>query len=99
MRLLVIAPRAQADLNGISDYLLRTAGPAAAARVVAELHSAMTRLADESAMGHPRPDRTGQPVLFHLALSYYVIHRADPGGPLEVARVLHAARDMPSILT
>lgn len=92
----VLTDSAQADLKEINTYL-RKASPAAARRVRAELRAAMRRLADFPLIGHRREDLTPLPVRFWGVFSYLIIYRPDHQ-PLQVVRVLHAARDIPSLL-
>ena len=48
-------------------------------------------------MGHGREDLTDQPVLFWPVGAYSIIYRPETM-PLEVVRVLHGSRDIPSLV-
>jgi|CXWL01.1.fsa_nt_gi plasmid stabilization system protein ParE len=84
------------DLEAIVDYL-SAENPAAAERVLAELEAAFAKLGEFPQMGHRRPDLTSRPLLFWQVFSYLVVYR--PGEDrVEVARVLHSARDVRFLL-
>jgi plasmid stabilization system protein ParE len=93
----VLADAARNDQFEIWDYLVEHAGLEVADRVITEFHETMCKLAENPLIGHRRDDLTSQSVRFWLVHSYYVIY--EPGTePLAVARILHAARDIPTIL-
>lgn len=92
----VLTDSAKADLRQINSYL-RKASPAAARRVRAQFRAALRRPADFPLIGHRREDLTPLPVRFWAVYSYLIIYRPDQK-PLQVVRVLHAARDLPSLL-
>jgi len=93
----VLADAARSDLLEIRDYLAEHAGLAIADRVTGDLHSAMIKLAQFPMTGHLREDLTNHPVRFWAVHSYYR-HLLSRQFALAVARVLHAARDIPAIL-
>jgi plasmid stabilization system protein ParE len=94
----VLAAAARADLREISDYI-RQDSPAAAQRVRERLRDAMRSLAQTPGIGHMRDDLVAvdRALRFFSASSYLIIYRAETD-PLEVVRVLHAARDVTAIL-
>jgi hypothetical protein len=47
--------------------------------------------------GHRRPDVTDRKVRFWPVGSYLVVYRAD-STPLQIAAILHGARDVPTVL-
>jgi len=97
MKQYVLADEARKDLFGIWNYLVEHAGLPAADRVITDLHDAMRKLAETPLIGHRREDLTDQPIRFWSVHSYLVIYDPD-SQPLGVARVLHASRDVESIL-
>jgi plasmid stabilization system protein ParE len=92
----VLTDSAKADLRRINAHL-REASPMAAQRVRGEFRAAMRRLADFPSIGHRREDLTPLPVRFWAVYSYLIIYRPDQK-PLQVVRVLHAARDVSALL-
>lgn len=92
----VLTPAARADIEELHDFI-DLDSPAAAARVRAALRDAMRRLAASSHLGHLRQDLTDEPLRFWPVYSYLVIYRPDTK-PLQVVRVLHASRDVRSLL-
>ncbi|MEM7354154.1 MAG: type II toxin-antitoxin system RelE/ParE family toxin [Acidobacteriota bacterium] len=93
----ILSPEARDDLFEIADYIARD-NPKAARRVVQEIRRAMERLAQMPMIGHLREDLTGEPLRFWPVFSYLIIYRPE-SKPLQIARVLHGARDVSSILS
>jgi plasmid stabilization system protein ParE len=92
----VLTPAARADIEEIFSFIFLDS-PAAAARVLSALRSAMRRLASNPNLGHLREDLADEPLLFWQVYSYLVIYRPQ-AEPLQVVRVLHASRDVRSLL-
>ena len=62
-----------------------------------ELRGAFRFLAANPEAGHRREDLTDAPVKFWSVFSYLIIY--DPAKrPIEILKVVHAARDIPSLL-
>lgn len=85
---------AKSDLVGIYEYIRRD-NPAAAQRVMKSFRETFRKLAANPHIGHLRDDLLSEPVRIWSAYSYLIIYRADPK-PIEILRVLHGARDVPS---
>jgi plasmid stabilization system protein ParE len=92
----VLTKAARTDLDEIFDYIARD-NPNAASRVLEKLRDAMWMLARNPEIGHYRRDLASEPVRFWAVYSYLVIYRAETR-PLQVVRVLHASRDVRTIL-
>lgn len=92
----VLTPEAKSDLEEISDFISQDS-PRAARRVLSELRKAMRRLAKMPGMGHLREDLAEESVRFWCVYSYLIVYRPQTK-PLEVLRVVHAARDVRKIL-
>lgn len=92
----LLSPEARADLEEIVDFIAAD-NPAAAERVLGELKAAMQRLAEMPLLGHLRQDLTAEPLRFWQVYSFLIIYRPEKS-PLEVVRVLHAARDVRRLL-
>ena len=92
----VLTSRAEQDIGDIWDYI---AGDsiAAADRVLESINQALHRLAKNPGIGHFREDLADRRHRFWLVYSYLIVYRFEPR-PLQVIRVLHAARDVQSIL-
>jgi len=96
MNRFVLTSAARSDLEDIHDFIFLDS-PAAAARVRNELRGAMRRLAIHPQLGHLRSDLADEPLRFWQVFSYLIIYRPETD-PLEVVRVLHASRDVRSLL-
>lgn len=96
MKPFILTPRAEQDVSDIWDYI---AGDSieAAVRVLDALEKAMHGLAKRPGIGHMREDLADRRHRLFLVYSYLIVYRFDTK-PLQVVRVLHAARDLQSIL-
>ena len=65
-------PDAFADLDEIWEYIAED-NIDAADRVLADIHSTRTTLAESPQMGHRRPDLTTRPLRFHVVRDEYLI--------------------------
>jgi plasmid stabilization system protein ParE len=92
----LLTDAAKDDIREIVAYLRRQS-PAAARQVRREFTSAMRRLADFPQIGHKRADLVDEPIRFWCVYSYLIVYRPETK-PLEILRVLHAARDVGRIL-
>ncbi len=94
----VLSRPAQEDLVAIRDYYLEAGGAALARRMLREFIETFRWLSDHPQAGHPRKDLAGnRDVLFWGRRSYPVVYR--DAAPLEIVMVVHAARDVESLLT
>jgi toxin ParE1/3/4 len=92
-----IAPEAKADLEEIWDYLgIRQEAPVAARRQVEILFHKFSLLALHPLLGEARPDLGGE--LRSFAAGRYVVVYRVRASHIEIARVVHAARDIRSLL-
>ena len=91
-----LTPRAEQDVSDIWEYIA-TDSLEAADRVLAALEKAMFTLAAAPGIGHLREELADRRHRFFLVYSYLIIYRFETA-PLQVIRVLHAARDVQSIL-
>ena len=96
MKPFVLTPRAERDLNQIWDYIAAD-NLRAANRVLKALESAMRKLAQNPLLGHWREDLADKRHRFHLVYSYLIVYRYE-SKPLQVIRVLHAARDVQNLI-
>ena len=69
-------PDAFADLDEIWEYIAAD-NIDAADRVLADIHSTLTLLADSPQIGHRRPDLTTGPLRFHVAREYLIAYAPD----------------------
>lgn len=92
----ILTPRAAQDVNDIWDYIAND-NVGAADRVLDALHNAMLKLAKHPAIGHWREDLTDKRHRFFLVYSYLIVYRHETK-PLQIVRILHASRDVQSIL-
>ncbi|MCX6613312.1 MAG: type II toxin-antitoxin system RelE/ParE family toxin [Acidobacteria bacterium] len=92
----VLTPRAEQDIGDIWDYIAED-NVDAADRVLTALEKAIRRLAKTPGIGHFREDLADRRHRFFLVYSYLIVYRYETK-PLQIIRVLHAARDVQSIL-
>jgi plasmid stabilization system protein ParE len=94
----LIAPAAYGDLNAILEYYaVDLQNPDAADRILEELFLAFRKLSTMPGMGHLRNDLANEPLRYWSVRNYLVIYRSERR-PIQIVRVLHAARDVRSIL-
>jgi toxin ParE1/3/4 len=91
-----LAPKAIEDLQEIWLFIgVENHNPPAADRLLVDLEKACERLAKNPALGHSRTDLTpDQEVLFYCVRDYYLVIYRKGTSPLQIARVLHGARDV-----
>ena len=96
MKRSVFTPLAKQDVNDIWNYMADDSIEAVD-RVLDALDNAMITLAKSPGIGHWREVLTDKRHRFFLVYSYLVIYRHETK-PLQIIRVLHAARDVQNIL-
>ena len=96
MKPFILTPRAEQDLSDIWDYIADDSIEAAD-RVLEALEKALHRLAKNPGIGHRREELADRRHRFFPVHSYLIVYRFETK-PLQVLRVLHAARDVQSIL-
>ena len=96
MNRFVLTPTADQDLNEIWDYIASD-NIEAADRVINALEAAFRRLADRPKLGHYREDLADKRHRFDSVYSYLIVYRWEER-PLQIIRVIHGARDLPSLL-
>ena len=96
MKPFILTPRAEQDIGDIWDYIADD-NIEAADRVLDALDNALHRIAKNPGIGHMREELADRRHRFLLVYSYLVVYRSE-AKPLQVIRVLHAARDVQSIL-
>ena len=96
MKPFVLTPRAEQDIGDIWDYIASD-NIDAADRVLDALEQAVLKLAKSPGIGHMREQLADRRHRFFLVYSYLIVYRFETK-PLQVVRVLHAARDVQSIL-
>src|SRR6478736_2363230 len=95
MKRYVLTATAKKDINDIWDYIAAE-NIEAADRVLDALESAMAKLAKTPGLGHWREELADKRHRFHLVYSYLIVYRHE-ANPIQIVRVLHAARDLRSI--
>ncbi len=98
MKPYLLTTEAEQDMASIKTYLIAKGGRPLALHVLARLRSSMRFLGKRPASGHARPELTAEPVKFWQVFSYLVIYDPVPQ-PIRIIRVLHASRDLKTILS
>ena len=96
MRAFEVTEAARADLFEIWDYI-RADNIDAADRVIDRLHDAFVKLGRNPMLGHLREDLADREHRFFLVYSYLIVYLA-VNKPIQIVRVLHAARNVQNIL-
>jgi plasmid stabilization system protein ParE len=95
MKRFILSPEAAQDIREIWAYIA-VDSMNAARRFRLQILDACQGIADNPHIGHSRGDLTDKPVLFWPAGSCLIVYAARK--PVEIVRVLHGARDIPSLL-
>ncbi len=100
MRGVTFSPSAEADLQAIDDYTFEQFGHRQAVETAAAFESALKALADNPRSGRvdERLSLSGRAFRVRVVLSSFVIVYEPHRNGIRVARILHAARDLPSVL-
>jgi plasmid stabilization system protein ParE len=96
MKGFILTSKAKQDLSEVWDYIADD-DMQAADRVLDALEAAMVKLAKNPGLGHWSEDLTDKRHRFFLVYSYLIVYRHETK-PLQIIRVLHAARNVQSIL-
>jgi plasmid stabilization system protein ParE len=96
MKRFILTPRAKQDVNDIWDYIADD-NIDAADHVLDALDRAMVKLGKSPGIGHRREELTEKRHRVFLVYSYLIVYRHETK-PLQIIRVLHAARDLQNIL-
>ncbi len=94
--LYVLTPLAEQDLIDIWDHVA-TDNISAAHRLLNRLEATIRKLAKTPLIGHFREDLADRRQRFFLVYSYLIVYRPE-SRPMQVLRVLHAARDIRELL-
>ncbi|MFI5094371.1 MAG: type II toxin-antitoxin system RelE/ParE family toxin [Candidatus Acidiferrales bacterium] len=87
----VLHPEALTDLDEIWEFIAAD-NPAAADRVLEEIHEAMQALVSFPQLGHDRSDLTSRPLRFHCVRDFLIAY-APAEKPLLVLAILHGRRN------
>lgn len=96
-RRFILSSPASRDLDEVLSYVVEHSGPTRGQHVLGGFQAAFDKLRDNPNLGHRRDDLTDSPLLLYRVWSWFIIYRFDQNS-LEVARVLHAARDVAALL-
>lgn len=94
MRKLPLAPRAEADLDDIFDYLAPRS-PRGAARVIRGLLEQCGRVCD-APLGYPSCEQLRAGLRRAVYRPYLIFFTLDQTG-VRIERIVHGARDLPSL--
>lgn len=92
-----ITPRAERDLREILEYIAEEAGVDRALHVHGKLLEALELLGSRPGAGRVREDLAEANVRWWPVLKFVVVYEAERS-PIEILRVLHGMRDLPTLL-
>jgi toxin ParE1/3/4 len=90
----IFSPEAEADLREIGDYIAQD-NPRRAASFAQELFEHALRITD-TPYAYPKRDDLSAGLMMAVHGSYLILFRIK-GGHVEIARILHGARDLKRI--
>jgi toxin ParE1/3/4 len=90
----IVSGIAETDLIDIWSFVARD-DPSAADRLIDQIYAKFRLLAATPKLGRPRPELNES--IRSLVVAHYVIFYRKGAGGIEVARVLHGHRDLPSL--
>lgn len=96
-RSFILTRSASRDLDQIFEYVLENSGPGRALHVHDRLYEGFSKVAAHPNLGHARDDLGDELLRAWVVFSYLIIYRPDTK-PLQIVRVIHGARDMPSAM-
>ncbi len=91
-----VLPFARSDLREIWEYIAED-NPTAADQMRERFYKAFTMLAENSHLGHMRPDLIDKPLRFWPLKSYLIVYKPDTR-PLEILRILSGFRDLAGMM-
>lgn len=92
----ILTEPAAADIDEIEEYIAAD-NPDAARRLILKLRSAMQQLAAFPGIGQHRKDVADPRYRFWTVSPYVIVYDPDTS-PLQIIRVIHGHRDMPTVL-
>lgn len=92
----LLSKDAREDLNEIWDWIAAD-NEQAADKLAQEILAACEHVGNHPALGRERPEWVRIPFRFFLVRrNYWIVYNPDRG-PVEILRILHAARDIPNV--
>lgn len=94
----ILSRRAERELDAAAERI-KEDNPVAAAKLLDAVDAAAERIGAHPQIGTVRPDLRGAPYrcLFLNGFPYVVVYDAERRPPV-IARIVHAARDLPELL-
>lgn len=93
----VLTLSASRDIDGILEYVLEHGGHGPAVRVYEHLLDGCSRIGEMPGIGHTRDDLADDTIRIFAVYSFLILYLPDTR-PVQILRVIHGARDMPSAL-
>lgn len=93
----ILTPSAARDLDGILEYVFSRGGANAALHVHQRLYEDFAKLSEQPGIGHTREDLVDESLRAWAVFSYLVLYRPE-SSPVQIIRVIHGARDIPSVI-
>lgn len=92
-----ISSAARVDLLHVWNYLAENTSFDLADRILRDIQNAIEKVAKSPGLGHQRPDLAKREVRFYRIHSWLIVFRV-VDKRIHVLRVLHASRDIKSLL-
>ena len=92
-----LSPAAAEDFREILEYVRDHSGPMRAEKLAGDLRRGIETIAAFPKLGHFRDDLTDEPFRFWSVHSFLIVYDPEPR-PVQVVRILHAARDAKEVL-
>ena len=94
----ILSPRADGEAEAAASWI-KQENPATADEFLDAVTAAAERIGEHPNIGISRPDLAPAPfrILFLTGFSYVLVYDAERRPPL-IARIVHAARDLPELL-
>jgi len=94
----ILLPPARRDLREAVRWIAKD-NPAAAQGLRNAVVTAARRIGEHPEIGLVRPEYADEPIRFFVLTGYpYILYYNSGTNPPRIARVLHGARDIPSVL-
>ena len=93
----VLSPEALQDFEGIFVYIALNENLETAEHVKDKILEEIRNIARSPEIGHRRSDLTNKDILFRSVFKYLILYWPETS-PLEIARIIHGAQDVKTMM-